>query len=95
MAGCLIAASIVAAIVPPANQPYQYQLQVHNNDYLVSATGPMTEFAAGTKVQFHEELFVGRNCSSSWRRSAANLERTVDFGILTSVAQPLFTGSTM
>jgi YidC/Oxa1 family membrane protein insertase len=82
----------VAAVVPPANQPYQYQLQVRNNDYLVSATGPMTEVAAGAKVQFHEELFVGPKLQSQLAGLGTNLERTVDFGILTVLAQPLFTG---
>jgi YidC/Oxa1 family membrane protein insertase len=82
----------VAAVVPPANQPYQYLLQVRNNDYLISATGPMTEIAAGGTAQFHEELFVGPKLQSQLAALGRNLERTVDFGILTVLAQPLFTG---
>jgi YidC/Oxa1 family membrane protein insertase len=82
----------VAAIVPPANQPYQYQLQVRNNEYLVSATGPVVDVPAGAKVQFHEELFVGPKLQSQLAAVGRNLERTVDFGILTVLAQPLFTG---
>jgi YidC/Oxa1 family membrane protein insertase len=82
----------VAAVVPPANQPYQYLLQVRNNDYLVSATGPMTDVPAGGQAQFHEELFVGPKLQSQLAALGRNLERTVDFGILTVLAQPLFTG---
>jgi YidC/Oxa1 family membrane protein insertase len=82
----------VAAVVPPANQPYQYQLQVRNHEYLMSATGPMTEVPAGASVQFHEELFVGPKLQSQLSALGRNLERTVDFGILTVLAQPLFTG---
>jgi YidC/Oxa1 family membrane protein insertase len=82
----------VAAVVPPAGEPYQYLLQVRNNDYLVSATGPMTEIPAGSKAQFHEELFVGPKLQSQLSALGRNLERTVDFGILTVLAQPLFTG---
>jgi YidC/Oxa1 family membrane protein insertase len=82
----------VAAVVPTANQPYQYLLQVRNNDYLISATGPMTEIAAGGKAQFHEELFFGPKLQSQLAALGRNLERTVDFGILTVLAQPLFTG---
>ena len=37
----------VTAIVPPAGQPYQYQLQVRNNEYLFSATGPTVDVPAG------------------------------------------------
>ncbi|HEY2783141.1 MAG TPA: membrane protein insertase YidC [Steroidobacteraceae bacterium] len=82
----------VAAIVPPAGQPYQYQLQVRNNEYLMSATGPIVDVPAGASVQFHEELFVGPKLQSQLAAVGRNLERTVDFGILTVVAQPLFSG---
>jgi YidC/Oxa1 family membrane protein insertase len=82
----------VAAIVPPAAQPYQYQLKVVNNEYLVTATGPILDVPAGAKVQFHEELFVGPKLQSQLAAMGRNLERTVDFGILTVLAQPLFSG---
>jgi YidC/Oxa1 family membrane protein insertase len=82
----------VAAVVPPAGQPYQYQVKVANNEYLVTATGPMTPIPAGAKVQFHEELFVGPKLQSQLAALGRNLERTVDFGVLTVLAQPLFTG---
>jgi YidC/Oxa1 family membrane protein insertase len=82
----------VAAVVPPAGQSYQYQVQVVNNEYLVSATGPMTAVPAGAKAQFQEELFVGPKLQSQLAALGRNLERTVDFGILTVLAQPLFTG---
>ena len=82
----------VAAVVPPAAQPYQYQLQVRNNEYLIQATGPIVEVPAGAAAQFHEELFVGPKLQSQLAAVGRNLERTVDFGILTVLAQPLFTG---
>jgi YidC/Oxa1 family membrane protein insertase len=82
----------VAAAVPPANQPNQVLLQVRGNDYLLRATGPMTEVPAGGKAQFNEELFVGPKLQSQLAALGTNLERTVDFGILTVLAQPLFTG---
>jgi YidC/Oxa1 family membrane protein insertase len=82
----------VTAVVPPANRPYQYQLQVRNNQYLISATGPMVDVPAGASAQFHEDLFVGPKLQSQLAAMGRNLERTVDFGILTVLAQPLFTG---
>jgi YidC/Oxa1 family membrane protein insertase len=82
----------VTAVVPPAGQPYQYQLQVRNDEYLMSATGPMTDVPAGGTVRFHEDLFAGPKLQSQLAAVGRNLERTVDFGILTVVAQPLFTG---
>jgi YidC/Oxa1 family membrane protein insertase len=82
----------VAAIVPAAGQAYQYQLQVKGNEYLLSATGPQVDIPAGATVQFHEELFVGPKLQSQLAAVGRNLERTVDFGILTVLAQPLFAG---
>jgi YidC/Oxa1 family membrane protein insertase len=82
----------VAAIVPPEGQAYQYQLQVKGNEYLLSATGPEVDIPAGATVQFHEELFVGPKLQSQLAALHRNLERTVDFGILTVLAQPLFAG---
>jgi YidC/Oxa1 family membrane protein insertase len=80
----------VSAIVPTADQPFQYQLQVRDKEYLLSATGPMSEVAAGGKAQFHEKLFVGPKLQSQLAATGPRLERTVDFGILTVLAQPLF-----
>jgi YidC/Oxa1 family membrane protein insertase len=80
----------VSAIVPTADQPYRYQLQVKDKDYLLSATGPTTEVAAGGKAQFSEKLFVGPKLQSQLAATGPKLERTVDFGILTVLAQPLF-----
>jgi YidC/Oxa1 family membrane protein insertase len=82
----------VSAIVPAAGQPYQYQLRVVGNEYLISATGPEAEVPAGASFKFHEELFVGPKLQSQLAAVGRNLERTVDFGVLTVVAQPLFTG---
>ncbi len=80
----------VSAIVPTADQPYKYQLQVSGKEYLLSATGPTTEVAVGGKARFHEKLFIGPKLQSQLAATAPHLERTVDFGILTVLAQPLF-----
>jgi YidC/Oxa1 family membrane protein insertase len=82
----------VSAVVPTAGQPYQYRLQVKDKEYLISATGPELEIPAGAKIQFHEELFVGPKLQSQLGAVDRSLERTVDFGVLTVLAQPLFTG---
>ena len=80
----------VSAIVPSADQPYKYQLQVRDKEYLLSATGPAVDVAAGAKAQLREKLFVGPKLQSQLAATGPGLERTVDFGILTVLAQPLF-----
>ena len=82
----------VSAIAPPAGQPYDIKLQVRDSKYLLSATGPMVEVPVGAKAEFREKLFVGPKLQSQLAATAPHLERTVDFGILTVLAQPLFAG---
>jgi YidC/Oxa1 family membrane protein insertase len=80
----------VSAIVPPANQPYRYRLQVQEHEYLLSATGPFTQVAAGAQAQFHEKLFLGPKLQVQLAATGPRLERTADYGLLTVIAQPLF-----
>jgi YidC/Oxa1 family membrane protein insertase len=82
----------VAAVVPAADQPYAYALTVRNKEYVLNATGPAVDVPAGAKAQFHEKLFVGPKLQSQLAATGPHLERTVDFGILTVLAQPLFVG---
>jgi YidC/Oxa1 family membrane protein insertase len=82
----------VSAIVPSADQPYRYQLQVLDKEYQLSATGPFVAVPPGGKAEFHEKLFVGPKLQSQLAATGPRLERTVDFGILTVLAQPLFIG---
>ncbi len=80
----------VSAIVPPADQPYRYQLQVQAHEYLLSATGPSRQIPAGAAAEFHEKLFIGPKLQSQLAATGPRLERTADYGLLTVIAQPLF-----
>ncbi|HMK85581.1 MAG TPA: membrane protein insertase YidC [Steroidobacteraceae bacterium] len=82
----------VSAIVPPADQPYNYALQVDSHEYLLSATGPFKQIAAGAAAQFREKLFIGPKLQSQLAVIGPRLERTADYGLLTVIAQPLFAG---
>jgi YidC/Oxa1 family membrane protein insertase len=80
----------VSAIVPPAGQAYDYLLQVQGHDYLLRAAGPFKQIAAGASNQFHETLYVGPKLEAQLAATAPNLDRTVDYGRLWLIAQPLF-----
>jgi YidC/Oxa1 family membrane protein insertase len=80
----------VSAIVPPAGQAYDYLLQVQGHDYLLRATGPFKQIAPGAGSEFHETLFVGPKLQAQLAATAPNLDRTVDYGRLWLIAQPLF-----
>jgi YidC/Oxa1 family membrane protein insertase len=80
----------VSAVVPPANQPYHYRVQVLGHEYLLNATGPFTQVAAGAQAQFQEKLFIGPKLQVQLAATGPRLERTADYGLLTVIAQPLF-----
>ncbi len=80
----------VAAIVPPPNEAFKIQLEVDNNQYLLSATGPMLTVPAGGQTRFTEKLFVGPKLQSQLAATGPSLERAADYGRLTVIAEPLF-----
>jgi YidC/Oxa1 family membrane protein insertase len=80
----------VSAIVPPANQPYHYQLRVEDHQYLLSATGPSTQVAPGATATFSEKLFIGPKLQSQLAATGPRLDLTADYGLLTVIAHPLF-----
>jgi YidC/Oxa1 family membrane protein insertase len=80
----------VSAIVPPAGQAYDYALHVQDHDYTLSAAGPSKAIAPGASTQFHETLFVGPKLQAQLAAAGPNLDRTVDYGRLWLIAQPLF-----
>jgi YidC/Oxa1 family membrane protein insertase len=71
----------VTAIVPAAGQPYQYQMQVRDKEYLLSATGPSSMCLPAARRSFTRNCSSDRSCNRSWRPYRTSLERTVDFGI--------------
>ena len=82
----------VSAIVPEAGRPNKVQLQVQGQLYLLSATGPMTQVAPGASAAFDQKIFVGPKLQSQLAATGPRLDLTADYGALTVIAHPLFTG---
>jgi YidC/Oxa1 family membrane protein insertase len=80
----------VAAIVPPADAPYRYQLLTQGNQYLLKAQGPTEVVAPGASATTHETLFVGPKIQTQLDAASPNLELVADYGYLRTIAQPLF-----
>ena len=80
----------VSAIVPAAGQPFAYQLLIHDHEFMLRATGPMTTVPAGASAAFHEKIFVGPKLQAQLAAAGPKLELAVDYGKLTVIAEPLF-----
>ncbi|HKE46236.1 MAG TPA: membrane protein insertase YidC [Steroidobacteraceae bacterium] len=80
----------VAAVVPPAKEPYQFRLQVNGDEYLLGAVGPKQSVAPGGHGSFTETVFVGPKLQSQLEKTGPRLELVADYGKLTFIAKPLF-----
>jgi len=80
----------VAAAVPDGEQAYRYDGRVSQRTYRLSAIGPVRAVPPGGEERFLSRLFVGPKLQSQLKETAPGLELTVDYGIFTVFAQPLF-----
>ncbi len=81
----------VVAAVPPAQSPYDFQLRINaNKDYTLSYRGPVVPVAAGSSHSFKETLFVGPKLQDQLVAINEDLDLTADYGMLTTLARPLF-----
>jgi YidC/Oxa1 family membrane protein insertase len=80
----------VAAIVPHKDADYHYLLRRQGNQFLISATGPMQQVAAGATATQTETLYVGPKLQHQLDAAGPDLFRVADYGMLTILAQPLF-----
>jgi YidC/Oxa1 family membrane protein insertase len=82
----------VAAAVPKPDLVYDYQLNVESpQQFTFSYRGPLVTVAAGGAGELHESLFVGPKLQSQLEAVGSRLELTADYGMLTILAEPLFT----
>ncbi|MGH8222666.1 MAG: membrane protein insertase YidC [Woeseiaceae bacterium] len=80
----------VAAIVPAEGQRYEYGLTVKDQDFRLRVVGPPQVVPAGGSLDVAETLFVGPKLQEQLKAAGPELERTVDYGMLTILAEPMF-----
>jgi YidC/Oxa1 family membrane protein insertase len=80
----------LAAAVPPAAEEFSYDVTAAQGLYTMSAVGPATTVAPGATATIPAKLFVGPKLQAQLDETAEGLKLTVDYGILTILAQPLF-----
>jgi YidC/Oxa1 family membrane protein insertase len=90
----------LAGAVPPAAEETTYEatarkLSVTATDlevveYLLTAVSPTKEIAAGATLTYPLKLFIGPKIQDQLRTTGKEMDLTVDYGVLTVLAQPLF-----
>ncbi len=80
----------VGAAIPEGAEPHQYDGQFAAGGYRLSAIGPLKAVSPGGEQSYSSQLFVGPKLQAQLRETAPGLVLTVDYGIFTVFAQPLF-----
>ncbi|MBI3188947.1 MAG: membrane protein insertase YidC [Gammaproteobacteria bacterium] len=82
----------LAAWVPDqkeSNKPYTFHIPLDNH-YVLGLMSPLQTINAGEQGRFHSQLVVGPKLQDSLQNVAPGLELTIDYGVLTILAKPLF-----
>ncbi|MDJ0927019.1 MAG: membrane protein insertase YidC [Gammaproteobacteria bacterium] len=81
----------LGAAVPPANEIHNYRFSYDGSRYSASAiAAQLSEVVPGETVAYPAKIFVGPKLQSQLNETADGLALTVDYGMLTLLAQPLF-----
>lgn len=80
----------VAAAVPAPEEAVSYQAGVRGTQYVLTALTPAREVAPGGRLEYAAQLFVGPKLQDQLAETGERLDLTVDYGVLTVLAKPLF-----
>ena len=81
----------VAAWLPPESSTERYYSRALSGErYVIGYIGSPLQVAAGSQSSISSRLFVGPKLQRVMEKTAPGLELTVDFGMLTVLAKPVF-----
>ncbi len=81
----------LAAWIPPAKEKDLYYTRVLPGErYIIGMLGAARTLAPGAAASFHSRIWVGPKLQDHLAQVAPGLELTVDYGILTVLAKPIF-----
>jgi len=81
----------LGAWIPVQDQyNYYYTKALDNGRYMIGMSTAESKIAAGESGQFSSKLFIGPKEQNRLTTIAPNLQLTVDYGILTILADPVF-----
>lgn len=81
----------LSAAIPPAGELVDYSSRTPNGDtMLVSGVSPVQALENGAVKTLSQQLFVGPKIQDQMEETAKGLKLSVDYGMLTVIAQPVF-----
>jgi YidC/Oxa1 family membrane protein insertase len=81
----------LGALIPARGEADRYYTKTLSNArYVIGMISPGQTVAAGDAALFETQIFIGPKLQDEMKQVAPGLELTVDYGLLTVLAQPLF-----
>jgi len=81
----------LGALIPARGEADRYYTKtLSNSRYVIGMISPGQSVAAGDAALFETQIFIGPKLQDEMKQVAPGLELTVDYGLLTVLAQPLF-----
>jgi YidC/Oxa1 family membrane protein insertase len=81
----------VTAWLPPSDQTFKYYSKAPDNrPYVLGMVSPALKIAPGQSGSFKNNIYIGPKEQKRLEKITPSLKLTVDYGILTILAQPLF-----
>ncbi|WJW75504.1 membrane protein insertase YidC [Thiohalobacter sp. IOR34] len=81
----------LGALIPPRGETDHYYSKALGNDlYVLGLIGPNHSLQPGESVTFNTEVYLGPKLQARLAEIAEGLELTVDYGVLTVLAKPIY-----
>ena len=82
----------LGAIVPPQGQPQAFYTNTNatSGDNFAGIVGATNEAAPGASTSFSSQIYIGPKIQKDLKAVAPNLDKTVDYGFLFMIGQPMF-----
>ena len=81
----------LGALIPARGEADRYYTKtLSNSRYVIGMISPGQSVAAGDSALFETQIFIGPKLQDEMKQVAPGLELTVDYGMLTVLAQPVF-----
>ena len=81
----------LGALIPARGEADRYYTKaLSNSRYVIGMISPGQTVAAGSSAVYETQIFIGPKLQDQMKQVAPGLELTVDYGMLTVLAQPVF-----
>ena len=82
----------VGAIVPPQGQTQEFYTNTNatSGDHFIGVTSGVQQIAAGQSASFTNNVYIGPKIQKDLKAVAPNLDKTVDYGFLFMIGQPMY-----